>query len=126
MIKYTKLYSVRAKVRRHVCLLVVHPNHFKEHVLAPQKAKDTEVPTEQLTFATQMNFKAEKKSMLPKLLQDITSNPGRATKYRKHIHHTLQNKTEKLTPAETLSFFVKADFTKNEMNDDDEKMINTK
>ncbi|GBL77517.1 hypothetical protein AVEN_41895-1 [Araneus ventricosus] len=72
----------------------------------------TQMPTEQLTFATQMNFKAEK-NLASKIVKDITSNQDRATKYRKTFH-TLQNKPEKLTPAEALSIFVKAGFTRNQ------------
>ncbi|GBM35820.1 hypothetical protein AVEN_43511-1 [Araneus ventricosus] len=73
----------------------------------------TEVPTEQLTFAAQMNLKAGKKIDASKIVKDITSNPGRATKYRKTFH-ALQNKTGKLTPAEALSIFVGAGLARNQ------------
>ncbi|GBN75262.1 hypothetical protein AVEN_94890-1 [Araneus ventricosus] len=73
----------------------------------------TEVPTEQLTFSAQMKLKAGKKIDASKIIKDISSNPGHVTKYRKTFH-TLQNKTEKLTPAEALSIFVEAGLIRNQ------------
>ncbi|GBM63452.1 hypothetical protein AVEN_260890-1 [Araneus ventricosus] len=70
----------------------------------------TEVPAKQLSFAAQMNLKADKKIDASKIVKDITSNPGHATKYRNKFH-TLENKTEKLTPAEALSVVEEAGLT---------------
>ncbi|GBM98250.1 hypothetical protein AVEN_228441-1 [Araneus ventricosus] len=91
------------------------PKPFQEACARTKKRRTqklrTEMPTEQLTFAAQMNLKAEKHGS--KIVKDVTSNTGRATKYRKTFH-TLQNKTEKLTPAESPSIFVKAGLTRNQ------------
>ncbi|GBO35944.1 hypothetical protein AVEN_49941-1 [Araneus ventricosus] len=72
----------------------------------------TEVPTKQLTFAAQINLKPEKIDF-SKIVKDITSNSGRETKCRKAFH-TLQNKAEKLSPAEVLSIFEEAGLTGNQ------------
>ncbi|GBM25071.1 hypothetical protein AVEN_169637-1 [Araneus ventricosus] len=66
----------------------------------------TEVPTKQLTFAAN-------KIDTSKIIKDITSNLSLATKYIKTFR-TLQNKTEKLTPVESLSIFVEAGLTGNQ------------
>ncbi|GBM62900.1 hypothetical protein AVEN_11358-1 [Araneus ventricosus] len=95
------------------------PNEYMQGACTRTKMRrtqkfGTEVPTEQLTSDAQMYLKAERKKIdASKIVKDITSNSGSATKYR-NTFHTLQYKTEKLTPVEALTIFLEAGFTRNQ------------
>ncbi|GBL76918.1 hypothetical protein AVEN_12594-1 [Araneus ventricosus] len=67
------------------------PMPFQEACARTKKRRTqklrTEVPTEQLTFAAQMNHRAGKKIDAFKIVEHITSNPGRAMKMHKNISY---------------------------------------
>lgn len=83
-----------------------------------RKTKDLreKVPVEELTFAAQMSHRAEGNKDVSKIIKDLTFSPTRATKFRKILYSTPENKIKKHTPSEALAIFVEGDFSKRQWN----------
>ncbi|CAH2088846.1 unnamed protein product [Euphydryas editha] len=72
------------------------------------------VSAEELTYAAQMSQRAEGNKDVSKIIKNITLTPTRATKFRKVISSTKQNKIKKHTPSEDLAIFVEGDFSRRQ------------
>ncbi|GBN13998.1 hypothetical protein AVEN_194071-1 [Araneus ventricosus] len=91
----------------------LHTQAISRSICYLEKAKDTEVKDLSSNRTTDFCCSKLKKSDASKIVKDIVSNSGSATKYRKTFH-TLQNKIEKLTPADALSIFAESVLTRNQ------------
>lgn len=61
-----------------------------------------------------MSQRAEGNKDVPKIIKDITLTPTKATKFRKVMSSTNQNKIKKHTPSEALAIFVEGDFSRRQ------------
>lgn len=67
-----------------------------------------------IVHAAQVELRKSGKRDASRLLQDITSSPTRATKYKKAFDASKCGKSSRLTPMEALKMFINADLTRGQ------------